>query len=122
MLAPEGGQMKILYENPFAMSDEKREAALKLLSGKRINIHAVERVDGASTAARLVRETAERFGATQVDLGQRNLNQDVFVSIHNGAYLPFQCADTHGYVPFRTNERSWNTSARVVEFGTWCCD
>lgn len=82
--------MKILYKNPFAMSDEDREAALKLLSGKRINIHAVERVDGASTAARLVRETAEHFGATQVNLGQKELNQDIFVSIHNGVSLPYQ--------------------------------
>lgn len=82
--------MRILYQDPFAMMDEEKRSALNLLSGKRINIHAVERVDGASTAARLVREAAEQFGAIHVDLSQRELNQDVFVSIHNGTRLPFQ--------------------------------
>ena len=77
--------MNINYDAPFQMSDTEREAALKLLAGKKITILSDNRVDGTLAAAKLVRETAEHFGATHSEV-----NQDVFIHINCGRSLPYQ--------------------------------
>lgn len=82
--------MDIQYKDPFSMSEKDRNEALKLLSGKRIHIHAVDTVDGAEDSARLVMQTARRFGARPASTAGDAMDQDVFVYIKDGASLPFQ--------------------------------
>lgn len=82
--------MNIQYKNPFSMSDRDRAKALKLLAGKRVFVHALDSVDGAETAARLLKSTVQQFGARLVGASDNDMNQDVFISIRKGAVLQFQ--------------------------------